>query len=400
MRTKRVILYAAVAGVFLAAGCGQTHIEKKREEARQRWGESRAKMMVKLAEGCFKRGDLVRARKHVEDILNANIPYAPGYALAARLAAEMKELDKAHDYAETAKAIDPESAEARYVLGTIEQTLGHETKALVEFTKAVELNGDVAGYALAEAEMLVAADQAQAAAGRLAEAAERMPGRADVHAALGDVLSLLGRHQEAAGAYRIALQVDPEQPRSRERLATALFYSGAYDEAEPILAELAKSEPDFAAAWIHQMRADCLLVLGRTDEARTLYEAQARRASATSRPLVALAKCDIFQNRLPSAGKFLDAALASHPQDTEANALMGYILVAQGRPGEAVSHLKLALKDPKCDGRETVEWLLARAEGKPLPPPPKAQAQPSAARPQDTRQNDGLYVLARPANSS
>ena len=400
MRIKRVTLYAAVVGVFLAAGCGQTHIEKKREEARQRWGESRASMMVKLAEACFKRGDLVRAREHVEEIIKAGIPYAPVYVLAARLSAEMKELDEARDYAETAKTIDPESAEARYVLGTVEQTLGHETEALAEFAKAAELNPDVARYALAEAEMLVASGKAQAAAGRLAEAAERMPGRADVHAALGDVLSFLGRYREAAGGYRIALRLDPEQRECKERLATALFYSGAYDEAEPALAELAKCEPDFAAGWIRQMRADCLMDLGRTDEARTLYEVQARSASGASRPLVALAKCDIFEGLLPSARKFLEAALASHPQDIEANALMGYVLVAEGRPGEAVSHLKLALKDPKCDGRETVEWLLARAEGRTLPPPPKAKARPSAARSQDAKQSDGLYVLARPANSS
>ena len=399
MRTKRVVLYAAVAGVFLAAGCGQAHMDKKREEARQRWAESRAEMMLKLAEGAFEKGNLGRARQYVDEIAQAGIPYAPIYVLAARLAAEMKDVDQALDYAQAAKAIDPESPEARYVLGTIQQTLGHERDALDEFAKAAELRPDVPRYALAQAEMLVATAQAEAAARCLAEAAERTPGRADVHAALGDVLALLGRYQEAAGAYRIALRLDPQEQGPKERLAMALFHSGACEEAERALAELAESEPDFAAGWVHQMRADCLLALKRTDEARALYSLQTGGTSGGCRPLVALAKCDIVEDRLPSARKLLEAALTDRPQDAEANALMGYVLVAQGRLGEAVSHLKLALKDPACGGRDLVEWLLARAEGRSVPlPPPRSVPPPATLK--DTGSRDGPYMLAKPANTS
>jgi len=398
VRTKRAILYAAVVGLFLAAGCAQTQMDKDREEAHRRWAESRAEMMYKLAEGCFERGNLARARQYVEEIIQAGAPHAPIYVLAARLAAEMKDLEQALDYARAAKTIGPDSAEARYVLGTIQQTLGHDRDALEEFAKAVELSPDVPKYALAEAEMLVTTGQAEAAARCLAEAAGRTPGRADVHAARGDVLSFLGRYEEAAGSYRIALRLDPEEQGPKERLATALYHSGAWKEAEQVLAELAESEPDFAAGWIFQMRADCLLALGRTGQARALYQRQAGGGSATSRSRIALAKCDILENRLTSAAKRLEGALAAHPREPEANALMGYVLLAQGRPGEAVPHLKLALGDPRCANRDTVEWLLARAEGKQAPPPPAPPS--SAAKPKQNEPHDGPYVLARPVNTS
>jgi cytochrome c-type biogenesis protein CcmH/NrfG len=90
-------------------------------------------------------------------------------------------------------------------------------------------------------------------------------------------------------------------------------------------------------------------------------------------PLVGAAKCDILERRLPSARKALEDALAREPQHSEANALMGYVLLAEGRPGEAAPHLTLALRDPQCAGRATVERLLARANGHP----------PGAARPAD-----------------
>ena len=40
---------------------------------------------------------------------------------------------------------------------------------------------------------------------------------------------------------------------------------------------------------------------------------------------------------------------------------MGYVLVAEGRSGEAAAHLELALSDPKLPDRAAVERLLDQA---------------------------------------
>jgi len=216
----------------------------------------------------------------------------------------------------------------------------------------------------------VATGQVEAAADGLADACERMPGSAEVHAAYGDVLSRLGRYQEAVGHYRIALRLKPENTAPTERLAIALFRSGAYAEAAPMLAELQATEPEFAAGWIGQMRADCLLALRRTDEARTLYERRAEAAPEAVAPLVGLARCDILQDRLDDARRRLEVALARQPDHTEANGLFGYVLTATGRPGEAVPHLKLAMKGSTGGGRQTIQHLLALAEQSAATPAP------------------------------
>jgi cytochrome c-type biogenesis protein CcmH/NrfG len=57
----------------------------------------------------------------------------------------------------------------------------------------------------------------------------------------------------------------------------------------------------------------------------------------------------------------LDEALQQSPDDAEANALMGLVLIGAGRAGEAVPHLRLALAAPDCGDRKAVERLLALA---------------------------------------
>jgi len=367
VQIKRAILCAIAAGAVLAAGCGQAEIELKRSEARQRWDASRAEMATRLAEGCYQRNELGRARQHIDEVIRSGTTYAPAYVLAARLAAEKGELDKAGEYAAAAVRLDPDSPEAHYVLGTIEQTIGHVETALDEYTAAAELGRSDAKYAMAQAETLVALDQVQEALEVLRETVRRAPGKADVHTAMGDVLSLLAKPEEAVGSYRIALRLAPTQTGLKERLATALFKCGVYGEAEPILAELSQAESSEMrdSAWVLQMRATCLLALGRTADARAVCRPEVKARSDWASPLVILALCDILENQLPAARQNLELALAREPEHGQANALMGYVLMETGRPAEAAPHLRLALRDPACEGRPTIERLLARAEAKP-----------------------------------
>jgi len=361
MRNKRFLIGAAVIALVLAAGC-ENYLAGKREEAQQRWATSRAEMVTNMARHAYKRGDFARARDQLEPVIRSSTPYAPAYVLVARLSADQGDLDEARTYARTATTMDGASAEAWYVLGTVEQSLGHREAALNAFGKAAGEEPTHPRYTLAEAEMFVAIGQVDAAASSLAAACAQMPGSGEVHAAYGDVLSRLGRYEEATGQYRIALRLKPENAAPKERLAVALFRSGAYAEAEAILADLQGSEPGFASGWMGLMRADCLLALRRTDEARAMYLQQAEAAPKAVAPRVGLARCAILQDRLPEARQHLEKALKQHPGHAEANGLLGYVLAATGRPGEAVPYLKLAMQDPACQGRETIRHLLACAE--------------------------------------
>ncbi len=357
---KKLLAVAVAVSVVLAAGC-EDHMQKKRQEARGRWAESRAEMLTRLATGCFKRGEMGRARDSVEEALTGAPKYAPLYILAARLAFERGELDEAAAYARNAKAIDPQSAAAEYVLGTTEQALGHLEAARDAFSEAVRLDPTSEAYVLAEAELLVACNQVTVAAERLQGAISRAPGRAASHLAYGDVLCMMEGYEEAIGSYRIAQRLDPKREDVADRIAVALFRSGAYAEAERTLADLAGSKTGTGSEWLRGMRAECLLALGRVAEARDQYAALMRDRSDSIELLIAMAKCDILEDRPGPARARLEVALARQPAHAEANALLGYLLVEGHRPGEAVSYLRLALEDPAFPYRKTVELLLSRA---------------------------------------
>ena len=361
MRTKRFILGAVVIAAVLAAGC-ENYMVGKRDEAEKRWAASRAEMVTNMARNSYERGNFARARDQLDPIIRSSMPFTPAYVLMARLAADQGDLDEARTYARTATTLKGTSAEAWYVLGTVEQSLGDRQAALNAFAKAAGEDPSNPRYTLAEAEMFVAIGQVEAAAKSLAGACEQMPGSGEVHAAFGDVLSRLGRYEEAAGRYRSALRLNPENTIPKERLAAALFRSGAYAEAERILADLQVSEPEFASGWICLMRADALLALRRTDEAWALYVQRAEAAPEAVGPRVGLARCAILDDRLPEARRHLEETLDRCPGHAEANGLLGYVLAATGRPGEAVPYLKLAMQDPACQGRETIRHLLACAE--------------------------------------
>jgi tetratricopeptide (TPR) repeat protein len=362
-RFKRTLLYTVVAGLMLAAGCHQTNMmSKNREDARQRWASSRAELATKLGQGCFNRGEFDRAREHIDGLVRQNVAYAPLYVLAARLAAEKGDLDVALSYAQAAREIDPEDAEARYVLGTMEQTVGHPDRALEEYGEAAALDPSQSRYVLAQAEMLVSQGDADRALEVLQESSDRLGSRPEFQAARGDVLSALKRYGEAVGSYRIALRLGPDQADVKERLARALFHSGAYREAESALADLTvRPGAEEISGWIVRMRIDCLLALGRTAQARDLLTTLAKSEPTASGPWIGLAQCDILDQQLPKARQNLELALAKDPRDSQANALLGFVLVATDHAGEAVPHLELALKDPKLSDREAVEKLLAHA---------------------------------------
>ncbi len=362
MKTAKRILWPAVIAAVILAGCkGPTHVERKRTEARERWEASRTEMSLRLARGCDQRGEVGRARQHVEEAIGRGLKHPALFAMAARLAAENGETARAREYALAALDLAPESAEAHYVAGTLDQGAGRIDVAVEHFAEAARLDPTRPTYVLAEAEMLIADDRPEEALRRLDDARVAMPDQAALHAALGDVLTKLGRHEEAAVSYQVALRLDPSREALAGHLASALYFAGRWEEAETKLAALAASEPEFARTWARTMRAECLLALGRAGEARHVAREMRKTDPESVEARLIQAKAAIVEKDVEAALAPLEDALRLGPDRPETHALLGYVLLARGRPAEAIPHLKRALDDPYLEGREMVEALLERA---------------------------------------
>ena len=66
--------------------------------------------------------------------------------------------------------------------------------------------------------------------------------------ALGHILMLSDRHQDASAAYAVAYQIDPQWPGLLANYVTACYGAGRYDEAEKGARLLVKNAPN-AVAW-------------------------------------------------------------------------------------------------------------------------------------------------------
>jgi predicted Zn-dependent protease len=157
------------------------------------------------------------------------------------------------------------------------------------------------------------------------------------------------------------MRLSPKRADVGERLATALFLSGAYAEAVPLLEDVVNREGAKPPTYVVRMWGESLVATGRVEEARPALERVLEADPDALEVCMALAKCDLLENERASARQRLNKVLTRVPDHAEANALMGLLLLHAGRDGEAVPHFRLALASPECVEREAVERLLAQA---------------------------------------
>ncbi len=96
-----------------------------------------------------------------------------------------------------------------------------------------------------------------------------MPDVPDYHVNRGNALRLLGRHEDAAGAYRRALTLAPDLVAAHVNLATVLKQLGRLDEAAAVGHRAAELLPDNAA--VHVVLGNVYRLAGRYAAAAAAY---------------------------------------------------------------------------------------------------------------------------------
>jgi eukaryotic-like serine/threonine-protein kinase len=183
---------------------------------------------------------------------------------------------------------------------------------------------------------------------------------AQAHYGLGNALRKKGRLDEAAAAYRRAIDLKPAYAEAHNNLGNALIDQGRLDEALAACRKAIELKRDLMEA--HFNLGDALTRKGRLDEALTAY-----RRAIDLKPDHAVAHCNLGvvfwkKGRLDEAAAAFRQAIGLKPDDASAHYNLGNVLIAKGPIDGAVAAYRRAidLKDDLAEAHCNLGVALRR----------------------------------------
>lgn len=159
----------------------------------------------------------------------------------------------------------------------------------------------------------------------------------------GWVHDRLGDWEEAISDYRRSLELNPDAPMLRLRLAEILLERSNPPEALVLLEPLYQEYPDRPE--IQARLGQCYFVQGELEKARPLLESAVREMPNDAALLIILARLEMQEGHYPQAEHWLRHTLKVDDTDPEAQFTLATCLQYQGRAKEADALLEQYRKD-------------------------------------------------------
>lgn len=282
---------------------------------------------------------------------------------------------------------NPQNAEAEYLLGEIEASIGNSDAALNSAHLAVALNPDDTRYrrflaktltsssayeeAYSEWKILYETDVDMSSSDHLlyatsafqsehfvqavdtsSELVEREPGNASAHLLLGKALIALD-NSDAAKSLQRATQLDPQLVEAWLVLAEYQLSISSDDEAEQTLREASNTIAD--SPEIHAALGQLYLGQSKNDEAldalreaNQLFTLQVNQSELAQTIALELGNLEIKLEQITEARSTLEQAHMAFPSNAELAHAFGTLLLALNTPSEALTALAIARQvDPK-----------------------------------------------------
>ena len=343
--SNRNRLAAAVlpAALVMVTGCRSSSVTPdQKQQATDQWNSARAGALTNLATDQFRDGSFEKCQQTVDQALRLTPDSLPLHLLAARLTIEQGQTELAEAHLARAKQIDPNSAEADYLSGTLFEHWHQPAKAADAYAAAATKDPHELAYPLAQADMLVATGKTADAVTLLTAKLDAFPHSGVLQDEIGQLLQQQNKPADALPYQRTAATLCPDDATVREHLAFGLVSAGQYAEASDVFDRLLATpdgakRPDLQAA-----SGDCLARTGRFTESQHAYDVATRLAPSTAGYWLGLAKADAQLNDYPAADVAVRRAVSLDATSNPAQCLLGYVRMKQNKPEAALEAFRTA----------------------------------------------------------
>lgn len=264
-----ILAGSLAATTLFAVGCGTPRSQQVRNEARGRYDRAGAQIAYDQARQSFQSGQFEPALGHIDRAI-ARFPKESSYQLLrGRILHEMTRIDESRDAFQAAVDLDPKKPEPYYFLGIVYQRWRENDKALESYAKAAELEPTKIHFAAAEVEMLTLMGRNDEADARLTAIEKKFEFSPVIDRLRADVAKMRGDDDRCAQLLERVSMRETTSPELIEELAFARYSKGDWNGSiaaleDPVLASRI-GRPDLA-----RLKARNLILVSRPQEARDI----------------------------------------------------------------------------------------------------------------------------------
>ena len=215
---------------------------------------------------------------------------------------------------------DPQSVDARVLLGEASVRVGQGREAEIALKQARQLGADERALVVPLGRaLLLQGDFKRVLAETLPDPTYAVGTTARIHAIRGEAELELGRFDDAAQSYKQALAFEPALVEALVGQARIAIVARNYDGADALLQQVLEKSPDDAAALI--VKADLQRFRGKSAEAIAAYQQVLDRYPHNLAAHVNLASLEIISGQLDEAAKHIQAVRTN----AAANVMAAYL---------------------------------------------------------------------------
>ena len=300
------------------------------------------KAHARLAESYLRLGNSEAAYREFLEAVTLDSEDADAQLGLARLLIARGQFDQAQSAAQTVLHSDPKDARAHAILGE-KHLLTHDVAdSIREFQQAVSLAPHHVEHYMALAAAYMSAGQTAEAEAVDRQAVENNPRSVDARIGMGQFYFAQGRPAEAEVEMRRAVALDPNAVLPRVLWARILVREGKLADAEKLYQGIKTIAPNDPQAY--QALGLFYVSTGQKEKAAAEFQSLMASRLKDASVKVNLVETLIDLNRIQEAAGVEKQVLRDDPSNPRALLAKGRILIAQGRPQDAIPPLEQVLQ--------------------------------------------------------